>query len=198
MAKTAETAALPRVVVGGKEFPIGPVTVHQLFCAKNLVVDILLGWRVRAAQRNAEITMHAKRDAEDLTFREGLAQQLGISAADLEEAQVMQIRMTQLADESGYGTDQMGIVLDVLSTLSERQIEDVARLILDRDTDTRITLDFVRKHFALDWLIEALTYFLQSNHLPSLAKNLQRLATIYRMQEPAPAETSTTLDSTSN
>lgn len=198
MARTAESAALPVVDVGGKAFPVGPITVHQLFCAKNLVVNIILGARVRAAQRNAELTMQAQREVQDQTFREQLAAKIGISAEDFAEAKAMQVRLAQLMDESGFGGDQVGIILDILSALSESQIEDIARLILDRDTDTRITLDFVRKHFALDWLIEALVLFLQQNHLPSLIKNLQRLATMYRMQEPAPAETSTASDSTNN
>lgn len=198
MAKTAEAAALPFVEIDGRHFPIGPVTVHQLFSAKNLIVDVLMGWRVRAALRNAELTMQAQREVKDETFREQLATKIGISAEDFEEAKAMQIRMAQLMDESGFGGDQMGIVLDILSALSERQIEDLARLILDRETDTRITLEFVRKHFALDWLIESLVLFLQSNHLPSLAKNFQRLATIYRMQDPVPAVTLATSDSTNN
>ncbi|MBA3823290.1 MAG: hypothetical protein H0X24_05190 [Ktedonobacterales bacterium] len=196
MSKTVETAALPLVVVGDKSFPVGAVTAHQLFSAKNLVVDVIMGWRIRQATRNAELTLRAQREIAEPATRSSLAVAMGIGEDDLKDAQAMQARMLQLMDESGYGGN-FGMVMDILSAFSERQILDLARLLLDRDTHTRVTLDFVEEHFDLNWLIEALGYFLEHNHLPSLIKNLQRLATIYRMQAP-PADPSPTSDSTSN
>lgn len=185
MAATAEDATLQSVLVGERQFPIGPVTTHQLYKAKNLVVGMVRNMQIKQAKREKAIAQqvaHEFRTPDDK--RELIAERLGISVTDLDDAtfqmqtvQLMQDRMRELEIESGNAVqDQaIGMLMDLIEGMSEDQITEVAVLLLDRYTHSRVTKDYVAQHFALDWFLEALAIFLETNNVVSITKNLQRL-----------------------
>ncbi len=205
MPRNLEDAALPKVLVGGKSFPIGPVTIFQIFSAKNFVVGILTEWRIRNAKRTAQLATKAMQESmtEHEDIRAKVAATLGISTEDVDEAAFyqgigtfVQNRIKTAEGEMGYSDDSAGVLIDIIGMLSERQIAEFARLLLDRTTDTRVTLEFIEKHFNLEWFLEALGYLLQHNHVPTLIKNFQRLGIMFNMQTETPAETSENLATT--
>ncbi len=199
MPKTAEDATLPVVQVAGREFPIGPVTLHQIFSLKNLVVEVVLAARARKARREAEITEQAVVNAREQqgNIRSRLAERLGIDAEAIQEAQFLEElgksikqSLDQAQMESGYGAgDPVGVILEGAAALNERHLTEIAKLILDRHTHSRVTLEFVEQHFALDWFLEALVLFLEHNHLPSLIKNFSRLGAAISTQMQAATQT---------
>lgn len=207
MPRTAEDAALPKVRVGGKDFAVGTVTIHQLFSAKNLMVSIITGARIRQAQRSAaatETAMHASQAAHD-DIRAQVAEKLGIAIEDIGEAEFlnglatyMQRQILIAQGALGDTGDAAGVLIDMLGALSEDQIIAFAVILLDRSTSTRITHEFIEQHFNLEWFTEALGYLLQHNHIPTLIKNLQRLASLYRIQTETLAEPLTNSPSTSD
>lgn len=225
---TAEDAALPTITVGGRVFPIGPVTIWQLFSVKNLVVSIITQARISKAKRETQTILAGSKDdleartglrekiagklglslgtlaqydtemrSEKGHKRDALAEKMGVDVATIFEIEAVDQltgyaeRQLAIVRDEGFGDDGMGQLLHILSTLTERQLADIARFILDRNQDTRVTVEFIEREFNLEWFTEALALFLEHNHVQSIAKNLQRLAGLLSMQMATPAAPTT-------
>jgi|GEM_PF-5515958 len=192
MARTAEEAILQTVNVGGREFPIGQITIHQLFRLKNTVVSLVLSGRSAHSKRELADNLAAieaiKTDMP--TIKAQLATSLGIDESLVEEALVLKNVSEELQRKINYAENtngydgNLGALLEVLESMTEKQITDLAVIMLDRSSHSEVSYKFVEQHFNLDWFTEALAIFLETNNIASIIKNLQRLGTVASMQMP--------------
>lgn len=190
MSKNAEDALLPTVSVGGKDFPIGPLTIHQVFRFKNLIAQVVATARARQAKRDTATLQAAvvSLEKERPTMRAALAERLNVAEDDLPGDQWEQVmeqflvrrQRDELAETGYFG--QVGLLLHAVESLTEHQLLQLAVLVLDRRTDTAVTFEFVEAHFALDWFLDALATFIENNNIPSIIKNSQRLGQSISMQ----------------
>lgn len=178
-----EDTTLPTVSVGGREFPIGKVTLHQIFRLKNLIVTLAVASRAKQATLNAlaHEAILSEFGRDEAEQRSLIAQRLGIEQSLLEDvafytefANLAAQKAQILSAQQGYDGD-VGMLFLALEALSETQLTELATLLLDRYTHSRVTVEFVQKHFDLDWFIEALTHFIAANNIVNLIKNFQRL-----------------------
>jgi len=192
MTTTPEDTTLPRISVAGREFPIGPVTIHQVFRLKNVVLDLVRTMQLRQIKREQIVATTIRREFEHpdpIGLREQVAARLGVSVEDLDDAQyqvnifqVISERSQEIRAEQGeVGDGAIVQLMDMLEGMSEDQIAQIATLLLDRYTHSRVTKEFILAHFELGWFIESLTLFLETNNVMDLAKKLQRLMTVGSM-----------------
>lgn len=189
MGMTVEDATLPVLAVGGREFTFGPFTIYQIAQLKNVVIQAIAVARGRTAKRQvvAEIKAAALLQDDATTQRDNIAARLGIDAEAINDVQMLALLARELEAEEGFD-GQVGLLLDTLAALDDRALLDVWRLLLNRHTHDRITLDWADEHFTLEGFTEALAITLEHNDVPSLIKNLQRLGRVMSTQT-APAVT---------
>lgn len=183
MAKTAEEATLATVRVGDRDIPVGPITVHQIFRLKNFIVSVILIARHERGKRESSQTDHVieetKNEMQELRVR--FAELMGIDVEKVDEVaflqslgETVQQKILRADQESGYA-GQIGAALEVLEVMTEHQILEFATLLLDRYSYSHITFEFVEQHFTLEWFLEALSVTFETNNIPSIIKNSQRL-----------------------
>lgn len=190
MAKTTEDIGLPTVLVGEKPFPIGQLTAHQIFLLKNLAGSAFASARARQAKRRADLIplANAELDKQKPEIQKQLA---SIGQTEIEDVKpeeldrayenFLNFQVMIMEEKEGYAGVN-GVFIDYILGLSEDNIIEIAMILLDRYTHSRITKSWVEDHFSIEWFLDALILFLEQNNMQSILKKLNRLGMNISMQ----------------